>query len=506
MPDTAHALSPTGTSGPSIHPGGVALLQCTGCGQPLATAGGAVACTDCNITFSTNDGIIDFVASASATALDDIDYDQFYAISPESSLRLYQTIKSSAGPFWPRHFGNVLEVGCGTGGSSMAVLRQSEASNVVITDISTKMLRICRARINKLGRIRATSLTFASYSGIEDCIAPEAFDTCYGTSVVHHVTDVPRFLRHMYRSLKPGGRAFFMEPNAHFHHALTSTLAGILAASLRQPVIPEQDMSVMYNWMAEVHCNVVNSGDAEILADREDKHQFTAETFEAMAKDAGFTTAMSLPCHVDPTGWDAIRVYLDQCGVSEHALNVMRQLWPLAQRWYFASLKPRDRSPSYLFWLTKEGQQTSRPRAPVAPPRQAATAAQSASPAPLDLWLELAIQQTDDCLEIVAEGWCAAADRVKSVEMAFGGHKLHLPIWRPRPDVQIAINSGLVYPALHAICSGISGKVPLRDHDGADGPISVQVAIVAIDNRIIPVGAIDLMPNGGSEVLSKQIR
>jgi len=510
MPDIDHAISRNGTSALAANPGGVVLLRCTHCGTSLtAKADGAVACTSCDAMFSTDDGVIDFVASTAATALDDIDYDRFYRINLESSRRLYQTVKAAAGPLWPRHLGDALEVGCGTGGFSMAVLRQSAASHVVLTDVSTKMLRICRARLNELGSVRAASLTFASYSGVEDCLAPDAFDTCYGTSVVHHITDVPRFLRHIRQALKPGGRAFFVEPNARFHQALTSTLANILAASLRQPVIPQQDMGVMYNWLAEVHCNLVNSGETEILAEREDKHQFTAESFEAMAGDAGFAFATSMPCDVDPTGWDTIRVYLGQCAVSEQTLEVLRQLWPLAQRWYFPSLAERDRSPSYLFWLTRTPRQSLRRRGPAAPARQAAqaaTAAPAADPAPIDLWLELAIQRTGDCLELVAEGWCVATDRVKLVAIAVGDCTLRLPIWRPRPDVLIAFNSGHIYPPLHALCSGIAGKVPLRDQLLDDGRTAVRIDVVTVDNRVIPGGTIDLVPNGGSELLSMTTR
>ncbi len=71
----------------------------------------------------------------------------------------------------------VVEAG-GTGGFIMAILSQLAATHVVQTDVSTKMLGLCRARLNQLGTVQASGLTFATYSGTENCFAPDAFDTC----------------------------------------------------------------------------------------------------------------------------------------------------------------------------------------------------------------------------------------------------------------------------------------------------------------------------------------
>jgi len=72
-----------------------------------------------------------------------------------------------------------------------------------------------------------------------------------------------------------------MEPNLAFHRALTATAADIVAALLRSQTVSDTDISLMLNWTGEVHCNIVNTGDIEVLAEREDKHLFVAEAFEA---------------------------------------------------------------------------------------------------------------------------------------------------------------------------------------------------------------------------------
>ncbi len=462
---------------------GLALLRCPQCGaRLLRLPEGGIACEACDTAVATSDGIVDFVAGASGTELDNIDYDAFYRISPEAALNLYGVIRASAGPLWPPHLGDALEIGCGTGGFTMAVLRECPADRVVLTDISLKMVRLCRERLARTGGLRAEDMTFVTYSGTESCFAPGAFDTCYGTAVLHHVTDVPRILGDVQRLLKPHGRAFFMEPNLPFHRALTLTLASILDDWVRNETVPEPDISRMLNWMGEVHCNIVNSGDTEVLSEREDKHLFVGGAFEAMAEAAGFQLAHALPCGPDPTGVHTIGIYLAQCGVSDYAMDRLKKVWPAAQAACFADLKPQDRAPSYLFWLEK----VARRRAVRRVVTDAVGAEVAGGSQPFRLWLRLARDPANEAAGLLADGWCVAVDRVKSVQINAGGGRTRIPIWLPRPDVHLGINAAGGYPALHALCSGFEGRVLLGAAKGM--PVQVKVDLVTADDRIVPVG------------------
>jgi hypothetical protein len=93
-----------------------------------------------------------------------------------------------------------------------------------------------------------------------------------------------------------------MEPNLEFHHVLTATTANIVAELLRSKTVSDKAISLILNWTGGVHCNIVNTGDIEVLAEREDKHLFVSGTFEAWAETAGFAQAAALPCDLDPTG------------------------------------------------------------------------------------------------------------------------------------------------------------------------------------------------------------
>ena len=44
----------------------------------------------------------------------------------------------------------ILEIGCGTGGFSRAMIGHREATDAVLTDVSTDMLRICRRHLDRL--------------------------------------------------------------------------------------------------------------------------------------------------------------------------------------------------------------------------------------------------------------------------------------------------------------------------------------------------------------------
>jgi hypothetical protein len=328
--------------------------------------------------------------------------------------------------------------------------------------------------------------TFATYSGKEACFLPASFDTCFGTAVVHHITDVQYFLAQVHSLLRPGGRAFFMEPNFEFHRALTATMADVTAELMRDSRVSKQDIHGILNWIAEVHCNVINSGDLEILAEREDKHLFVAQVFEEWGKAAGFGVAVALPCDPDPTGWNTIQVYLGQNGVGSQTLAAIQQYWQLIQAHHFGQLSARDQSPSYLFWLQKV---TSRHRPePATPATSRWRCSKRRSRVSAELWLEIQARRHDEGVEIFAAGWCLASGSVRAIQITSGGIGRKLPIWRPRPDVHTRMNTNGKYPPLCSLCSGIEGRVRLGSTDIDQETVRLELELVTVDGRLLPAG------------------
>jgi SAM-dependent methyltransferase len=488
------------SQGVAVRSPSLCLLVCNACGGSLAQATtDTLRCALCHKAVRVYGGIVDFVAGGSSTQLDNIDYDAFYSINADHSTNLYHMIRSSAGTLWPSSFGDTLEIGCGTGGFSMALLSNMPMTEVVLTDVSVKMLQICKNRLEQPPGSHKNSVTYATYSGTEGCFRPGAFDTCCGTSVVHHIIDVPRLLSHVHRLLKVGGRAFFMEPNWLFHMALVRTLADIVANHLPRAGMPDLDITLILNWVAEVNCSMANSGDIEVLAEREDKHFFIAKSFISMAEAAGFSRTTALSCGPDPTGVGALGVYMAQCGITPGTMELLRSLWPDAHREYFGALHERDQSPCYLFWLEK-GLRSGTPRRRVVA-KPDTDAGPNAGTAPW-LWLTLALRRREDGMDLVVEGWCVAQAAVRALQIDICGVRRRLPIWRPRPDVNAAVNAEGTFPPLHALCCGIEGTVHLDAAGAVDSAVPVSVSVLPHEGRAFSERTLSLILDGAAVLLN----
>lgn len=491
MPTTVRPpqSDPTQSHWPSA---ATSLFRCPACGGPF---GADFACENCGNTVVTDDGILDFVAGTSTTKLDDIDYDEVYSIDHDHSAELYQGLQRVAGTLWTQDFGSALEIGCGTGGLSMALFSQIRTNAVVLTDISPKMLRICRDRLTHNIQDKAKDFLYATFSGTESCFTPDSFDSCFGTAVVHHITDVPAFLRQVYTLLKPGGLAFFMEPVRGFHSALTATLADIISVFIRNDTVAELDRSLMLNWMAEVHCNITNSGDIEVLAGREDKHYFIADEFLAWAEDAGFRQPAALICDPDPAGTHTIQAYLAQYKLSPQAASELAKAWPAHQQHYFGPLAASDRSPSYLFWMRKptgpgKTGQSARPPQPAPEPRRSH----------LHIWLHLQLENTREGRQIIVKGWCVTDIPTASLQITIGTEKYRLPIYLPRPDVHQVINAKSDFPAICSLSSGIADTIDLPIGRGRGTNLELTFQVILANHQVVDAGSMTLRPGQGRQV------
>jgi ubiquinone/menaquinone biosynthesis C-methylase UbiE len=179
-------------------------------------------CSSCDYHVGVKDGIADFVADSSRTTLDDLDYDAVYGIDSDNSEDQFRRLKRALGEKLPEHIESYLEIGAGTGGFTEGFLRNVDIQNAVITDISPKMLRACRARLPHCGpnqRIQRNDV-FSTFSSSEDCFTDSSFYVVIGSYVVHHILDYPKFFNQMYKLLKPGGIAIFLEPVYKAHRLL----------------------------------------------------------------------------------------------------------------------------------------------------------------------------------------------------------------------------------------------------------------------------------------------
>jgi ubiquinone/menaquinone biosynthesis C-methylase UbiE len=107
-------------------------------------------------------------------------------------------------------YGDVLEVGAGTGYFSLNLALTGHAQRVTAVDISPGMLSVLEGNAERLGIDVRTAACDAAELPFPD----ESFDLVLGHAVLHHLPDLAASFREFHRVLKPGGRiAFAGEPS-----------------------------------------------------------------------------------------------------------------------------------------------------------------------------------------------------------------------------------------------------------------------------------------------------
>jgi SAM-dependent methyltransferase len=430
-------------------------LQCPKCAGDLIAANGTLRCVDCGAEFPFDDGIVDFVEGSAHTKLDDIDYNEFYRISEPAARGLIGGMQVAAGALWPTSLGRALEIGAGTGGATMGLVARSPFDHLTVTDISLKMLRLCRENLAAANLWRPDDISLVTYGATQRCFKPGSFDTCVGTAVLHHILDVRAFLADLSSFLAPRGIAFFVEPCFAFHRALVATLSEIVAALIRDGV-PYDDLDIIRvcNWIAETRCNLLHQGDLEFLATREDKHMFESQRVKELARSAGFGETIPIPLSPDPTGEATTRTYLGQAGVSAAMMERICDGLSVYGADHMASLDAVDRSPSYLLYLRKAEEPAEAVR----------------------YFLSVSASHG----EIAIKGWSYAPYDLQYLVLEQGGRTTRLPIWLPRPDVQAIMNAARAAPPANAICSGIDARIGC---ERGRWPLKLKLSVIDCDGR-----------------------
>lgn len=459
-----------------------------------------LVCQSCNEPVSVQDGVLDFVRGRFDTILDAEHYDETHRITDARVDRNYQAMKRFAGERWPAGLGSVLEVGCGTGLLSRALIGHGDARDIVLTDVSVGMLTTCRDQLAQRGLLGSVPVSFATYSSAENCFRDAVFDTCAGTSVLHHIPDVRGFLAAVFRCLKPGGRVFFMEPNLRFHRALMQTLADVMAQLLARDDAFSADRQKLVNILAEGRRAMLHQGDIAYLSDLEDKHMFIAEDFEQMGMELGFASAAALPCGNHPTGIAIVASLCGQLGIGDTVRKEVLELLPAYSTRYFANLSRRDLSSVFLLWLDKGiGPQLRHFEAPV--PTEETPYLQETPPDPagglparwsfgLEAW------PTEDGLALRITGWCLVNADVSWVRVTLGGVTRETAVWRPRTDVQQVINGAGLYAAWNALCCGIETEIGFEGVAPSSDGVPLAIAVVLASGAVLVVSGPERLPLG----------
>ena len=118
---------------------------------------------------------------------------------------------------------NIIDVGCGIGGSTLYL---AEKFGATATGITLSPVQASRATERAIEANLADQVQFQVANALEMPFADHTFDLVWSLESGEHMPDKTKFLQECYRVLQPGGKLIF----ATWCHRETSSLAGELTA------------------------------------------------------------------------------------------------------------------------------------------------------------------------------------------------------------------------------------------------------------------------------------
>jgi 2-polyprenyl-3-methyl-5-hydroxy-6-metoxy-1,4-benzoquinol methylase len=465
-------------------------LHCPACKARLESAApDGLRCTACGRTVAISGGIADFVGDMAPPASDPHRYGVHPSTGETPIGDLLARIRSAADMRWPEYHGDVLELGCGIGQMTEALISAEPMRGLLAVDTAIQNVHSCRDRLLDRDFPMETPLAFATLSGSHDAIRDCVADTVLGVDVMVRTGNLREFLAVVHRVLKPGGRAWFVVPNRRYRQALCQAMAEALVQSFARDRIWPAETHAAAGILARSRLLLVHQGSPAFLQTLEQKHLFDSEMLEDLAKEVGFATAEMLPLAPDSPGGETARHFYDAAGLPDTFARGMAQLVASAGRPFFSLLSRQDSSASMLLWLTKGAGPavhvfSARPKSPPI----GFTSAHTAVGGPGPRWsVELLARDTPAGIMVRVGGWCLANTDVQWVRLILDGVAAQAPVWRPRPDVHEILNVTGLYQPLNALCSGLEVDLVYDGVHAVDGWCPFRLEVV-LANGLVLIG------------------
>ena len=251
-------------------------------------SGGSLTCLQCEASYPVIDGIPQLLKDPSLfTHLESINYDDHHNIDDERREKVARDWKK----VFDRHgsvYGDVLEIGSGTGQLTWGLSNRFPFRSVHACDISTQFLLKAAGVVGKAGAPVSYYACDANFLPFKE----NSFDLVVGHSVLHHFIDYKKIIFHLEKLLRPGGQAIFYEPvlQGKMLIAFFGDLVRRIERRTEWGVLDEKDDARINHMTRHIMKGKWIGNDRERLEKIEDKYIFDINEMRKLAHDAGFVS------------------------------------------------------------------------------------------------------------------------------------------------------------------------------------------------------------------------
>lgn len=266
------------------------ILLCPACqAGHLNKKGDALVCAKCSVKFELRDGIPLLLTDKTlVTQLEKIDYDEHHGID---DARRIKTAEYWKGVFdkYGVCYGDVLEIGSGTGQLTWGLARKMSFRSVSACDISYKFLNGVRGKL--LNQPADSHVSYYACDANKLPFRPGSFDLILGHSVLHHFVDYDHTIQQSFHLLRADGKAIFYEPvlQGKAWIAFMGDLMVRIEKRIKWGVLDEKDIAKIEHMVRHITKAKFIGDDRARLMQMEDKHIFDINQMRELSQRLGFS-------------------------------------------------------------------------------------------------------------------------------------------------------------------------------------------------------------------------
>lgn len=213
------------------------------------------------------------------------EYDERY-YNDEGQRAVFRLALEAAGRRAEAIVGPILDLGCGSGNSTFAILAEASHATILASDLSPEMLEILMRRAEAKGIADRITPFVANAEHLR--LGKESCDVIVGSSMIHHMMDPDAFLGKTLRALKPGGFAYFIEPFQAGHFVIRQALAALVEMARIKNGLEPKHVKFLGDYIIAIDTMMKEEPrDPDFYVQLEDKWMFPRSFFENAAAAEG---------------------------------------------------------------------------------------------------------------------------------------------------------------------------------------------------------------------------